>query len=58
MNFKIYYYLFLIITMTHLILFQIKQLNVNEPNDCLKKFKSNNLLGLIIFANLLIGKII
>tara|TARA_Y100001970_G_scaffold277854_1_gene382683 strand:+ start:496 stop:1362 length:867 start_codon:yes stop_codon:yes gene_type:complete len=58
MNFKIYYYLFLIITMTHLILFQINQLNVNEPNDCLKKFKSNNLLGLIIFANLLIGKII
>ena len=58
MNFKIYYYLFLIIPITHLILFQINKLNVNDSNDCLIKFKSNNILGLVIFINLLIGKII
>ena len=58
MNFKIFYYLFLIIPITHLILFQINKLNVNDSNDCLIKFKSNNILGLIIFINLLIGKII
>ncbi len=58
MNFKIFYYLFLIIPITHLILFQINKLNVNDPNDCLIKFKSNNILGLVIFINLLIGKII
>jgi 4-hydroxybenzoate polyprenyl transferase len=58
MNFKIFYYLFLIIPITHLILFQINKLNVNDSNDCLIKFKSNNILGLVIFINLLIGKII
>ena len=58
MNFKIFYYLFLIIPITHLILFQINKLNVNNSNDCLIKFKSNNILGLVIFINLLIGKII
>ena len=58
MNFNIFYYLFLIIPITHLILFQINKLNVNDSNDCLIKFKSNNILGLIIFINLLIGKII
>ena len=58
MNFKIYYYLSLIIPITHLILFQINKLNVNDSNDCLIKFKSNNILGLVIFINLLIGKII
>ena len=39
-------------------LYQIYKLNVNDANNCLAKFKSNNFLGLIIFVNLLIGKII
>ena len=58
MNFKIFYYLFLIIPGIHLIYFQINKLNINKPNDCLVKFKSNNFLGLLIFINILIGKII
>ena len=58
MDFKIFYYLFLIISITQLILFQINKLNVDCPDDCLQKFKSNNFLALIIFINLLIGKII
>jgi len=58
MKFKIFYYLFLIIPIIHLFFFQIKKLNVNNPINCFNKFKSNNFLGLIIFINILIGKII
>ena len=58
MNFKILYFLTLIITFFHLLIYQIKNLNVNDANQCLQKFKSNNFLGLIVFLNILIGKII
>ena len=58
MHFKIFYFVGLIVTLLHLIVYQIKNLNVNDPRECLKKFKSNNFLGLIIFLNILIGKII
>ena len=58
MNFKIFYYFFLIVTSFHLFFIQLKKLKVIDPNDCLKKFKSNNYLGLIILVNILIGKII
>ena len=58
MNFKVSYFLSLIITFFHLGFYQIKNLEVSDPNMCLIKFKSNNLLGLIVFINILIGKII
>ena len=58
MNFKIIYFLFLIIPFIHLIYFQINKLDINNPNNCLVKFKSNNFFGLLIFINILIGKII
>ena len=58
MNFKILYFLTLIITFSHLLIYQIKNLNVENANQCLQKFKSNNFLGLIVFLNILIGKII
>ncbi len=58
MKFNLFYFLFLIIPIFQLIFFQIYKLNVNEPLNCLAKFRSNNFLGLIIFVNLLIGKII
>ena len=58
MNFKIFYFLSLIITFLHLLIYQIKNLNVDDANQCLQKFKSNNFLGLIVFLNILIGKII
>ena len=57
MNFNNFYYLFLIIPAMHLFL-QIKSLNIKNDNVCLKIFKSNNILGLIIFINLIIGKLI
>ena len=58
MKFNLFYFLFLIIPIFQLIFFQIYKLNMNEPMSCLTKFKSNNFIGLIIFVNLLIGKII
>ena len=58
MNFKISFYISLIITFFHLGFYQIKNLEVSSPDMCLVKFKSNNLLGLIVFINILIGKII
>ncbi len=58
MKFNLFYFLFLIIPILQLIFSQIYKLNVNDPLNCLAKFNSNNFLGLIIFVNLLIGKII
>jgi len=58
MKFSLFYFLFLIFSFFQLIFFQTYKLNVNDPMSCLSKFKSNNFVGLIIFVNLLIGKII
>ena len=58
MNFKILYFIGLIVIFLHLIVYQIKNLNVNNPTECLRKFKSNNFFGLIVFVNILIGKIL
>ena len=58
MNFNYFYFLFLFLPIGHLIFFQIYKLNVKEPSDCLFKFKSNNFLGLLIFINILIGKLL
>ena len=58
MNFNYFYFLFLFLPIGHLIFFQIYKLNVKEQLDCLLKFKSNNFLGLLIFINILIGKLL
>jgi 4-hydroxybenzoate polyprenyltransferase len=58
MQFKIFYFLFMMIPILHLLVFQVKKLNTSLSNDCLTKFKSNSLLGLIIFINILVGKLI
>ncbi len=57
MKFNIIFYLTLTITFFHLFFYQIKTLNVKVPKNCLKIFKSNNILGLIVFTNILIGKL-
>ena len=56
MEFHVSYYLLSLIPLIHLFLYQIKDLNLNEPASCLKAFKSNNFFGLIIFLNILIAK--
>ena len=57
MNFNNIFYLFLIIPFYHLFFYQINFLNINKPEDCLKIFKSNNGLGLIVCINILVGKL-
>ncbi len=57
MNFKLFYFIFLILPVAQLFIFQIKKLNISNTNDCLNKFKSNNFLGLIVLTNILIGKL-
>ena len=57
MSFNYFFFIFLIIPLIHLTLFQIKNLDISNPNNCLRIFKSNNLFGLILFINILIGKL-
>jgi len=56
-NFNIFYYAFGLIIMYHLFLYQLNSVDLNNPMNCLKVFKSNNLLGFLIFIQLLISKI-
>jgi 4-hydroxybenzoate polyprenyltransferase len=56
-NFNIFYYAFGLIIMYHLFLYQLNSVDLNNPMNCLKVFKSNNLLGFLVLVQLLIGKI-
>ena len=56
-NFNIFYYTFSLIVGYHLLLYQLKSVDLDNPMNCLKIFKSNNFLGFIIFVQLLISKI-
>ena len=58
MNFKIFYFFFLMVPLIQLIKNQIIDLKITDTLNCLKKFKSNNLLGFLILVNILIGKLI
>ena len=56
MKFNNLYYFLVLIPFVHLFFYQIKNFQSKNPKNCLKIFKSNNFLGLIIFLNLLISK--
>ncbi len=56
MGYNIYYFIFMIVVIFHLFYVQLKKLKIESEVNCLKIFKSNNLVGLIIFVNLIIGK--
>ena len=58
MKFKLLYFLFIIIPIIHLLYFQVHKLKGKNPKIFLNKFKSNNFLGLLVFVNILIGKIV
>ena len=58
MKFNNYYFVFLLIPFFHLFFYQMKIFNLKKPENCLKAFKSNNLFGLLIYLNLVIGKIL
>ena len=57
MKFNYLFFMFSIIPALHLINYQIKNLQINNPKNCFNIFKSNNTFGFIIFINILIGKL-
>ena len=57
MKFSSMFYLSLSIPILHLFLFQIYNFNFKNSKNSLKIFKTNNLLGAIVFINILIGKV-
>ena len=56
MKFNYIYFVLLIFPFIHFFGYQIRMLDIKNPSNCLNLFKSNNLLGLIIYLNLLVGK--
>ena len=58
MNLSSLFYVFIIIILLHLFIYQIKSLNINSSIKCLSIFKSNNFIGMLVFIGLLFGKII
>jgi len=56
-NFNIFYYAFGLIIMYHLFFYQLKSVDIKNPINCLKIFKSNNFFGFLVFIQLLISKI-
>ena len=58
MNFNSIFYIFLIFTLLHLFIFQIKRLDINSTKKCLDIFKSNNFVGMLVFVSLIFGKIV
>jgi 4-hydroxybenzoate polyprenyltransferase len=55
---NIIYYLVIIIVSKQMLYSQIYKLNYKDPSNCLKIFKSNNLVGFLIFIALILGKVI
>jgi 4-hydroxybenzoate polyprenyltransferase len=56
MDLNKFYFIFLSVIALQMYFFQIKKLNIKSSTSCLKIFKSNNFLGLLVFISLLIGK--
>ncbi len=57
MSFNNLYYFVLLLVFFQLFLYQITNLNIGDKSNCLKIFKSNNFLGLLVFLSLLTGKL-
>ena len=57
MKFDNLFFIFLVILFLHLVIYQIKKFQMNNPKTCFEIFKSNNIFGFIVFINILIGKI-
>ena len=57
MNYNLFYFMFLLIVFIQTFYFQLFKLKIHDGNSCLRIFKSNNNLGLLIFLAIIIGKI-
>ncbi len=57
LNFNYYFFIAAMAALFHLLVIQIMNFNKKDKEKCLKIFKSNNFLGLIILICILIGKL-
>ena len=57
MKFNYLFYLGSTLPIFHLFFYQLKKFNFQDTKNCLKIFKSNNLFGLLVLFNILLGKI-
>jgi len=55
MKYNFIYFFSLLLPFFHLFFYQINKLDIDNPNNCHKLFKSNNIIGLIVYINILIG---
>jgi 4-hydroxybenzoate polyprenyltransferase len=56
-KYNIFYFMLQIIISFQLFYYQVYKLNIKNSELCLDIFKSNNILGFLIFINLIIGKL-
>ena len=56
-DYNFYYFIMIAIISIQLFYTQIFNLNTNIQTNCLKTFKSNNILGLFVFLAIVVGKI-
>ena len=56
MNLSKLFFLPVILVFLHLFYLQIKKLKINNAANCLKIFKSNNVIGLLVYIGLVVGK--
>ena len=57
MEFKYLFFFFSIFIFLHLFFYQLKNLDVKSTSSCLKIFRSNNIFGLLVFINIILGKL-
>ncbi len=57
LNFNNYFFVGFIVISLHLFMYQIFKFELTDKRGCLKIFKSNNFLGLLVLLNIFIGKI-
>ena len=56
-NMNNFYFLFLIIIIFQMFYLQLKKLRIEDALSCLKTFKSNNSLGVLVLIALILGKV-
>ena len=52
-----FFFVFLLFIIFQMFYYQLRGLNIKSSESCLSVFKSNNLLGFLVFLSLIIGKI-
>ena len=52
-----FFYLVFVLIILQMVFFQLKKIKIDNSLECLKIFKSNNFLGLLVFISLIGGKI-